>query len=113
MVGNAPGSKAIGRTTSPVGSSRIDMIAKSVLALEGERTALIRGKDDLEGLGRVLLNYDNETMEIDTKFIRRGPIRLTTCRIRVRRSSRYYIVRVKEIPNSRLFKGAALRQSQH
>jgi hypothetical protein len=35
------------------------MIAKSVLALEGERTALIRGKDDLEGLGSVLLDYDN------------------------------------------------------
>jgi hypothetical protein len=35
------------------------MIAKTALALENERAALIKGKDDLEGLDGILRGYDN------------------------------------------------------
>jgi hypothetical protein len=85
------------------------MIAKSVLALEGERTALIRAKDDLEGLGSVLLNYDNgDRHEIYQTWPDQAYQMSGTCSkiiaILYRASER--------IPNSRLFKGAALRQSQ-
>jgi len=37
------------------------MIAKSALALEDERAALIKGKDDLEDIGFVLSDYDDRS----------------------------------------------------
>jgi hypothetical protein len=37
------------------------MIAKSALALEDERAAIIKGKDDLEGIGTILSEYDDQS----------------------------------------------------
>ena len=37
------------------------MIAKSALALEDERAAVIKGKDDLEGIASVLSDYDDRS----------------------------------------------------
>jgi membrane protein implicated in regulation of membrane protease activity len=38
------------------------MIAKSALALEDERAAVIKGKDDLEGIANVLSDYDDQSV---------------------------------------------------
>ena len=37
------------------------MIAKTALALEDERAAVIKGKDDLEGIANVLSDYDDQS----------------------------------------------------
>ena len=37
------------------------MIAKTALALEDERAAVIKGKDDLEGIASVLSDYDDQS----------------------------------------------------
>jgi hypothetical protein len=61
VVGSAPCPKAVSRTTSSIGSSRINNDRQDCARTEDERAAVIKGKDDLEGIANVLSDYDDQS----------------------------------------------------
>jgi hypothetical protein len=85
------------------------MIAKTALALEDERAAVIEGKDDLEGIANALSDYDDQSPH---DIYQTWPKQAYACRIRVRRSSRPYIVPMRETRKSHLSKTAAKLRSR-